>query len=90
MISEVLWHSPDSNFTENTWDIYCWNEFEIYLFETVVKSPWSQWVKEYSHEYNGSDTMQHFSILYADSFILEVPKDLKKSRRPMWWRFPVH
>ena len=45
MISEVLWHSPDSNFTENTWDIYCLNEFEISLFETVVKSPRGQWVK---------------------------------------------
>ena len=30
MISEVLWHSPDSNFTENTSVIYGWNEFEIY------------------------------------------------------------
>ena len=30
MISEVLWHSPDSNFTENAKDIYRWNEFEIY------------------------------------------------------------
>ena len=30
MISEVLWHSPDSNFTENASNIYCWNEFEIY------------------------------------------------------------
>ena len=29
---------------ENTEDIYCWNEFEIYLFETVVKSPRGQWV----------------------------------------------
>ena len=27
MISEVLWHTPDSNFTGNT---YRWNEFEIY------------------------------------------------------------
>ena len=30
MISEVLWHSPDSNFTENTYNIYRWNEFEIW------------------------------------------------------------
>ena len=30
MISEVLWYSPDSNFTANTSDIYRWNEFEIY------------------------------------------------------------
>ena len=27
MISEVPWHPPDNNFTENT--IYRWNEFEI-------------------------------------------------------------
>ena len=46
MISEVLWHSPDSNFTENTSDIYHWNEFEIYQFETVFKSPMDQWVNE--------------------------------------------
>ena len=39
MVSEVLWQSPDSNFTENTKDIYLWNEFEIYSFETVVKTP---------------------------------------------------
>ena len=44
MISEVLWHSPDSNFTENTEDIYRRNEFEIYLFDTVVKFPRGQWV----------------------------------------------
>ena len=30
VISEVLWHSPDRNFTENTQDIYCWNDFQIY------------------------------------------------------------
>ena len=36
MISEVLWHSADKKFTENTSDIYHWNEFEIYKSETVV------------------------------------------------------
>ena len=35
----MFWHSPDGNFTENTLDIFRWNEFEIYWFETVVKSP---------------------------------------------------
>ena len=30
MISEVLWHSTDSIFKENTSDIYRWNELEIY------------------------------------------------------------
>ena len=29
MISEVLWHSPDSIFKENTSDVYCWNEFVV-------------------------------------------------------------
>ena len=44
-ISEILWHSPESNFTENTKDIYLWNEFEIYKFYIVVKSARGQWVK---------------------------------------------
>ena len=51
MISEVLWHSPDSNFTENTLDIYHWNDFEIYSFETVVKSHRGQWIKPWNHAY---------------------------------------
>ena len=50
MISEILWHSPDNNFTENTQEIYCWNEFEIYQFKTV-KSPRCQWVNSYHAEY---------------------------------------
>ena len=29
MMSDVLWHSPDNKFTENTY-IYHWTEFEIY------------------------------------------------------------
>ena len=29
IISEVLWHSPDGNFTWNAQDIYPWREFEI-------------------------------------------------------------
>ena len=46
MISEVLWHSPDSNFTENTWHIYRWNEFEIYRVETVDNPPRANELKE--------------------------------------------
>ena len=30
MISEVMWHSPDSDFIENTCNFHHWNEFEIY------------------------------------------------------------
>ena len=45
MISGVLWHSADSNFTENTQDVYFWNELEIYKFETNQTLPRCQWVK---------------------------------------------
>ena len=46
MVCEVLWHSLDSNFTENTSVVYHWNGFETYQFETVVKAPRGQWVKK--------------------------------------------
>ena len=68
MISKVLWHSPDSNFTENTHDIYCWNEFEIYQFETVVKSPRGQWVNIVICNlglYSLSSKMTHLQILWS-------------------------
>ena len=36
MISGMPWHSPDSNFIENTQDIYRWNEFETIVKPTGV------------------------------------------------------
>ena len=33
IISEVLWHSRDSNFTKNNSDIYCWNEFNLLIWD---------------------------------------------------------
>ena len=60
MISDVLWHSSDSNFAENASDIFLWNEFEIDLFETVVKSPRGQWVKQTATWAQQADHSVHF------------------------------
>ena len=43
-IHEVLWHSPEDNFTRNAPDIYPWYEFENYLFKIIATSPRGQWV----------------------------------------------
>ena len=68
IISEVLWHSPDSNFTENASDIYRWNDFEIYWFETVVKSPRGQWVNLVNRLLH-QDAYHHLTLLswYPDT-----------------------
>ena len=39
VISEVFWHVPQWNFTENTQDIYAWYEFENYYFKITCASP---------------------------------------------------
>ena len=60
-ISEVLWHSPESNFKRNAQDIYPWYELENYWFRITVKYYRDQWVKhrhpiEPSHKsHNASD-----------------------------------
>ena len=42
--SEVLWHSPEGNFTGNADDIYPWYGFKIYYFKITATSPRGQWV----------------------------------------------
>ena len=42
MISEVLCHSPESNFTGNVQHIIRWYDFENYLFEVTATSPRGQ------------------------------------------------
>ena len=44
-ISEVLWHSPESNFTWNAPAIISHNNFEKYTFKIAATSPRDQWVK---------------------------------------------
>ena len=44
MISEILWHSHEGNFTGNALDIYPWYEFENHLFNITAISPRDQWV----------------------------------------------
>ena len=46
IVGEVLWHSPEGNFTWNAQDIYPWREFEKYQFQITSASPRDQWVKE--------------------------------------------
>ena len=44
IISEVLQHSPESNFTGNAPDIYHWYDFENDSFKFRAASPRGQWV----------------------------------------------
>ena len=47
IIGEVLWHSPEGNFTWNAQDIYPWRELENYWFKITSASPRDQWVKRF-------------------------------------------
>ena len=44
-INEVLWHSPEGNFTENDQYSYHWYEFENYWFKITATSIRGQWIK---------------------------------------------
>ena len=46
IISEVLWHSPESNFTASAQTSILHDEFENCTFEITVTSPTSQWVNQ--------------------------------------------
>ena len=45
LISEFLWHSPQSNFTVSVEDAILYNEFENYVFKMTATSHRGQWVK---------------------------------------------
>ena len=47
IISEVVWHSPEGNFTENAEDIYPSNEFETYKFNITATYSRDQWVTSF-------------------------------------------
>ena len=47
LISEVLWHSSESDFTVSATAIILYNEFKNYTFKITATSPWGQWVKAY-------------------------------------------
>ena len=49
LISEVLWHSPERNFTASTQATILYNEFVNYSFEITATSPRGQWVNELIH-----------------------------------------
>ena len=45
LISDVLWDSPESNFTVSAQASILHNELENYNFGITVTFPWDQWVK---------------------------------------------
>ena len=45
LISIILWHSPEGNYTGTAQDIFPWYEFEKYCFKITAVSPRGQWVK---------------------------------------------
>ena len=45
LITELLWDSPESNFTVSVQASILYNELEIYTFESIAASPRGQWVK---------------------------------------------
>ena len=65
IISEILWHSPDGNFTRNSQDICPWYEFELLIDTidadvkdnltphdlTMISQHWSgQWLGAVTHQ----------------------------------------
>ena len=54
--NEILWYSPEGNFTGNAKDISPWYEFEKYWFKITVSSPRRQWV------HYGNITILHQAI----------------------------
>ena len=66
LISEILWHSPQSNFTANAQAIILYtdsNEFEIYTFEIIATSPGVQWVNIHSWLDDQSSTILWLSLI---------------------------
>ena len=45
IITEVLWHSPESNLTENAQTIILWIDFDNHTFKIIATSPRGQRVK---------------------------------------------
>ena len=50
LTSEVLWHSPEVDFTGNAKANILYNEFENYIFQITATSPRGQWVKKPNNE----------------------------------------
>ena len=46
IISKVLWHSHEDNFTGNVQDIDPWNEYENHWYKITIASPSGQWSNE--------------------------------------------
>ena len=76
IIREILWHSPEGNFTGNDQDIYPY-EFENDKFKITATSPspWDQWVNSStpSAEYS---SMKWAALVQVMACCLSNPKPL--------------
>ena len=61
VISKVLWHSSEGNFTGNTWDIYPGYEFENYQFKITAAFRRDKWVFPFTLLLSMSDPKLTFS-----------------------------
>ena len=73
LISEALWHSPESNFTVSAQAIIQCNEFENYTFKITATSPRDQWVNVWDHRdpfHKGCMSLywNHLEIVFAIIF----------------------
>ena len=67
VISKVLWHSSEGNFTGNTWDIYRWYEFENYQFKITAAFRRDKWVFPFTLLLSMSDPKLNFSYIQTCS-----------------------
>ena len=90
IISEVLWHSPDGNFTENAQHIYPWYDLENYEFKTTATSPRAQWVElmvqTISHEMGCTilNTMTYHTLMTP---ICTLKADMWSAQNQACWRW---
>ena len=75
MISEALWHPPDSNFTEDNWDIHNWNRVWNLLISDCSRSPRGQWVKWWHNAitYHNFDYIEVLLIDLKTSIDIRAP-----------------
>ena len=64
LMSEVLWHSSESNFTASTQGTILYNEFKNFTFKIPATSPRGQWVNSQKPPHICHDIMSLYSTGY--------------------------
>ena len=65
LISVVLWHSPQSNFTTNAQVTILYNESENYNFQITTTSPWGQWILWLTFPINTTHALLNWRISFV-------------------------